>query len=46
MGRFGEHHATMLRFHLVHQDQLTSIIGELDRHIDQAMTAFAVQRTG
>ncbi len=44
VGRFDQHHATMLEFHLAHVDQLTATIGELDRRIDEAIGAFAAQR--
>jgi transposase len=44
VGRFSDHHARMLRFHLAHYDQLTTAIGDLDRHIDAAMASFAGQR--
>jgi transposase len=44
VGRFDQHHATMLGLHLGHYDQLTDTIGELDRCIDAAMAAFVVQR--
>jgi transposase len=44
VGRFDEHHATMLRLHLGHYDQLTATIRDLDGRIDTVMVAFAGQR--
>jgi transposase len=37
-GRFGEHHAAMLRLHLTHIDQLDALIGELDRAIEAKLS--------
>jgi transposase len=44
VGHLDEHHVRMLRFQLAHYDQLTVAIGELDRHVEEAIAAFAVQR--
>lgn len=40
-GRFGDHHAAMLRLHLAHIDQLHALISELDAQIDAKIAPFA-----
>jgi transposase len=44
VGRFDDHHATMLKLHLAHVDQLTTTITDLDQRIDEAMASFTAQR--
>jgi transposase len=39
-GRFGDHHAAMLRLHLAHIDHLDAIIVDLDRQIDTKLVPF------
>ncbi|MCX4647222.1 IS110 family transposase [Streptomyces sp. NBC_01446] len=39
-GRFREHHAFLTRLHLDNYDQLTRVITELDRRIEEAMAPF------
>jgi transposase len=41
VGRFGEHHATMLRLHLDHIDHLEALIDQLDEQIDAKLVPFA-----
>jgi transposase len=43
-GRFGEHHATLLRLCLDHVEYLEGAVGELDRHIEVVMAPFAQAR--
>jgi transposase len=42
-GRFGAHHALMLRMHLDHVDQLTANITRLDAEIDRVVRPFSEQ---
>jgi transposase len=48
VGRFGEHHAAMLRFHLAHIDHLDALIAALDAQIEAKLVPFAdaVRRLG
>ena len=39
-GRFGDHHATMLRFHLAHIDHLDATITSIDNQIDTKLVPF------
>ena len=41
VGRFGAHHAAMLRLHLDHIDHLDALIGQLDEQIDDKLVPFA-----
>lgn len=41
VGRFSEHHATMLRFHLTHIDHLDMTIEGVDTQIDSRISPFA-----
>ena len=41
VGRFGEHHAAMLRLHLAHIDHLDALIAALDVQIDAKLVPFA-----
>lgn len=43
-GRFGEHHAVLLRMHLDHIDHLDAAIAALDERIDDMMGPFAETR--
>ena len=43
-GRFGDHHAGLLRMHLDHIDHLDEAISALDEKIDQLMDPFAEAR--
>jgi transposase len=40
-GRFGEHHAVLLRLHLDHIDHLDATIAALDARVDEVMGPFA-----
>ena len=40
VGRFGEHHAAMLRLHLAHIDHLQRMLDDLDGQIEIKLTAF------
>jgi len=40
-GRFGEHHAMLLRLHLDHIDHLDAAIAALDERVEQVMDPFA-----
>jgi transposase len=40
-GRFGQHHAEMLRLHLAHIDHLDALIDRLDERIDAKLHPFA-----
>lgn len=42
-GRFGTHHALMLRMHLEHIDQLSANIERLDLEVDRVVRPFAAQ---
>jgi transposase len=42
-GRFGRHHALMLRMHLDHIDHLSAAIARIDAEIDRVMAPFAEQ---
>lgn len=42
-GRFGDHHGLLARMHLDHIDQLTAMIGDLDRRIEEMVSPFAEQ---
>lgn len=48
VGRFGEHHAAMLRLHLAHIDHLDALIATLDADIEAKLVPFAdaVRRLG
>lgn len=41
VGRFGEHHAAMLRLHLAHIDHLDALLADLDAQIDAKILPFA-----
>ena len=41
IGRFNAHHATMLRLHLRHIDELDAIVADLDLQIDALLVPFA-----
>lgn len=41
VGRFGDHHAAMLRLHLAHIDQLDVFIVSIDEQIDTKLAPFA-----
>jgi transposase len=43
-GRFGAHHALLIRLALVHLEQLEASIAELDTHIDRVLAPFAAAR--
>jgi transposase len=43
-GRFGQHHAVLLRMHLDHIDHLDATIAALDERIDELMVPFAETR--
>lgn len=43
-GRFGEHHAMLLRLHLDHIDHLDTAIGALDERVDEVISPFAAIR--
>lgn len=45
VGRFGDHHAFMLRLHLDHIDQLTALETRLDAAVDSAMVPFGEAAT-
>ena len=42
-GRFGAHHALMLRMHLDHVDQLSAAIERLDLEVDRVIRPFSAQ---
>ncbi len=42
-GRFGAHHALMLRMHLDHVDQLSAVIERLDAEVDRVIRPFSKQ---
>jgi transposase len=42
-GRFGAHHAVMVRMHLDHIDHLSQMITRLDAEVDRLMAPFATQ---
>ena len=46
VGRFGEHHAAMLRLHLAHIDHLDALIADLDAQIDAKLVPFADELAG
>lgn len=43
-GRFGDHHAQMLRLHLDHIDYLDAVIDQLETQIDELMAPFSDAR--
>jgi transposase len=43
-GRFGEHHALLVRLAVAHLEQLKRSIAELDAHVDQVLVPFAQAR--
>jgi hypothetical protein len=43
-GRFGAHHALLIRLALAHLEQLEGSIAELDAHIDRVLAPFAQAR--
>jgi transposase len=43
-GRFGAHHALLIRLAVAHLEQLEGSIAELDTHIDRVLAPFAVAR--
>ncbi|HEU4897627.1 MAG TPA: IS110 family transposase [Actinomycetota bacterium] len=43
-GRFGAHHALLVRLALAHLEQLEASIAELDTHIDHVLAPFAAAR--
>src|SRR5829696_1003885 len=43
-GRFGAHHALLVRLALAHLEQLETSIAELDTHIDRVLAPFAAAR--
>jgi transposase len=43
-GRFGGHHALLVRLAVAHLEQLEASIAELDTHIDRVLAPFAVAR--
>jgi transposase len=43
-GRFGAHHALLVRLALAHLEQLEASIAELDSHIDRVLAPFAAAR--
>jgi transposase len=43
-GRFGQHHATLLRLHLDHIDHLDAAIANLDERVDEVIRPFAAIR--
>ena len=43
-GRFGEHHALLVRLALAHLEHLERSIAELDAHIDRVLAPFAAAR--
>src|SRR5215218_7538770 len=43
-GRFGAHHALLIRLALAHLEQLETSIAELDTHIDRVLAPFAQAR--
>ena len=45
VGRFGDHHALLLRMHLDHVDQLVAMEARLDREVDKLMAPFAEAAT-
>jgi transposase len=45
VGRFGDHHALLLRMHLDHVDQLDAMEARLDREVDKLMAPFAEAAT-
>lgn len=45
VGRFDDHHAFLLRMHLDHVDELSSIETRLDRQVDELMAPFAEAAT-
>lgn len=45
VGRFGDHHAVLLRMHLDHVDQLTAMEDRLDAQVDVLMGPFAEPAT-
>jgi transposase len=44
VGRFGDHHALLLRLHLDHIDHINGMIGKLDTRIEGAIAPFAEQK--
>jgi transposase len=44
LGRFGDHHAFLVRLALAHLAQLEASIAELDTHIDRVLAPFAAAR--
>ena len=40
-GRFGDHHATMLRLHLDHIDYLNNTVSRIDEEVDELMGPFS-----
>lgn len=44
IGRFGEHHAFLVRLHLQRVDQISASVEALDRRIEQLMAPFSVAR--
>jgi transposase len=45
VGRFGDHHALLLRMHLDHVDQLVAMEARLDGEVDKLMAPFAEAAT-
>jgi transposase len=45
VGRFGDHHAVLLRMHLDHVDHLVALEARLDGEVDRLMTPFAEAAT-
>ena len=43
-GRFGDHHALLVRLSLSHLEHLEAAIGQLDRRVEQVIAPFAVAR--
>ena len=43
VGRFGEHHAVMLRLHLSHIDHFDELLTELERTIEAKLAPFAAK---
>jgi transposase len=41
VGRFGEHHAALLRLHLAHIDHLDALVDEIDAQIEAKLVPFA-----
>jgi transposase len=44
VGHFDDHHATMVKLHLAHIDELSAAIADLNHRIDEAMSSFSPQR--